>query len=64
MCIRDRGYLTRYVKPLLLAAAGILLLATSFWLASRFTLHTTCLLYTSFWNCGMTNGDEKVVVLA
>lgn len=35
------GYLTRYVKPLLLAAAGILLLATSFWLASRFTLHTT-----------------------
>lgn len=34
------GYLTRYVKPLLLAAAGILLLALSFWLASRFTLHT------------------------
>ena len=28
------GYLTRYVKPLLLAAAGILLLATSFWLAA------------------------------
>ncbi|WP_295915865.1 MFS transporter, partial [uncultured Alistipes sp.] len=35
------GYLTRYVRPLLLAAAGILLLAASFWLASRFTLHTT-----------------------
>ena len=33
------GYLTRYVKPLLLTAAGILLLALSFWLASRFSLH-------------------------
>ena len=35
------GYLTRYVKPLLLTAAGILLLALSFWLASRFSLHTS-----------------------
>lgn len=35
------GYLTRYVKPLLLATAGVLLLALSFYLASRFTLHTT-----------------------
>ncbi|WP_290526430.1 DHA2 family efflux MFS transporter permease subunit [Alistipes sp.] len=35
------GYLTRYVKPLILAALGILLLALSFYLASRFTLHTT-----------------------
>ena len=30
------GYLTRYVRP-----AGILVMALSFWLASRFTLHTT-----------------------
>ena len=35
------GYVTRYVKPLLLVAAGILIMALSFWLASRFTLHTT-----------------------
>lgn len=35
------GYLTRYVRPLLLSAAGILVMALSFWLASRFTLHTT-----------------------
>ena len=35
------GYLTRYVRPLLLSAAGILIMALSFWLASRFTLHTT-----------------------
>lgn len=35
------GYLTRYIKPMILAVAGILLLALSFWLASRFTLHTT-----------------------
>lgn len=35
------GYLTRYIKPLILAALGILLLALSFYLASRFTLHTT-----------------------
>ena len=34
------GYLTRYVRPLLLSAAGILIMALSFWLASRFTLHT------------------------
>lgn len=35
------GYLTRYIKPLILAALGILLLALSFYLASHFTLHTT-----------------------
>lgn len=35
------GYLTRYIKPMLLAATGVLLLALSFYLASRFTLHTT-----------------------
>lgn len=35
------GYLTRYIRPLIPAAAGIVLLALSFWLASRFTLHTT-----------------------
>ena len=35
------GYMTRYVKPLLLVVAGILVMALSFWLASRFTLHTT-----------------------
>ena len=35
------GYMTRYVKPLLLVTAGILVMALSFWLASRFTLHTT-----------------------
>lgn len=35
------GYLTRYIKPLLLVVAGILVMALSFWLASRFTLHTT-----------------------
>lgn len=35
------GYMTRYVKPLLLVVAGILIMALSFWLASRFTLHTT-----------------------
>lgn len=35
------GYVTRYVKPLLLVTAGILIMALSFWLASRFTLHTT-----------------------
>lgn len=35
------GYLTRYIKPLILALLGILLLALSFYLSSRFTLHTT-----------------------
>ncbi|WP_418991073.1 DHA2 family efflux MFS transporter permease subunit [Alistipes sp.] len=35
------GFLTRYVKPLIPVAAGVLLLAWSFWMASRFTLHTT-----------------------
>ena len=35
------GYMTRYVKPLLPVVAGILAMALSFWLASRFTIHTT-----------------------
>lgn len=35
------GYLTRYIRPMLLATAGVLLLALSFYLASRFTLQTT-----------------------
>lgn len=35
------GYVTRYIKPMIPVAAGILLLALSFYLASRFTLHTT-----------------------
>lgn len=35
------GFLTRYVKPLIPVAAGVVLLAWSFWLASRFTLHTS-----------------------
>ncbi len=35
------GYMTRYVKPLLLVVAGIFVMALSFWLASRFTIHTT-----------------------
>lgn len=35
------GFILRYVKPLLLVGAGILIMALSFWLASRFTLQTT-----------------------
>lgn len=35
------GFLTRYVKPLILICAGILVLALSFWLSSHFTIHTT-----------------------
>ena len=35
------GYMTRYLKPLLLVVAGILAMVLSFWLASRFTIHTT-----------------------
>lgn len=35
------GYVTRYVKPLVLLCAGILIMALSFWLASRFTLQTS-----------------------
>lgn len=35
------GYITRYVKPLVLITAGIAIMALSFWLASRFTLHTS-----------------------
>ena len=35
------GYMTRYLKPLLLVVAGILAMTLSFWLASRFTIHTT-----------------------
>lgn len=34
------GYLTRYVKPLLLVAAGILLLALSFWAGQPFHAST------------------------
>lgn len=34
------GYATRYIKPLALIAAGIVVMALSFWLSSRFTLHT------------------------
>lgn len=35
------GYLTRYIKPLVLVFAGILIMALSFYLASRFDLHTS-----------------------
>lgn len=35
------GLLTRYVKPIALVAAGILVLGLSFYLGSRFTLHTS-----------------------
>lgn len=35
------GYVTRYIKPALLIGAGILVMALSFYLASRFTLHTS-----------------------
>lgn len=35
------GYLTRYIKPLVLVVVGIFVMALSFWLASRFTLHTS-----------------------
>lgn len=35
------GFLTRYVKPLVLVLAGILIMSFSFYLASRFTIHTT-----------------------
>lgn len=35
------GYLTRYIKPLLLVAAGVVMLTLSFYFASRFSIHTS-----------------------
>lgn len=35
------GFMTRYIRPLVLVVGGIILMALSFWLASRFTIHTS-----------------------
>ncbi len=35
------GFMTRYIKPVAIVAAGIVVMAASFWLTSRFTLQTT-----------------------
>lgn len=62
------GFLTRYIRPLALVIAGIVTMALSFYLASRFTLHTShhhilIVLYLRGLGMGLTFAPLNIIAL-